>query len=242
MPTAHPQRSRSFASLALLALANGALALGCASSGGSVADDLSAKGEYRYEAKHNLISSRMARNADGTINAVIEIPAGTSEKWEVSKDGKALVRDFTGDTPRVVDYLPYPGNYGMIPRTLITEADGGDGSALDIMVIGPAVPRGSVVRTRPIGVIRVIDRGESDDKILAVMDGPTMKGVYDVESMRLRYPGAAEIISTWWANAHGRRSKVDVLGTGSRGQASSIIDFGIESYKKNEQKNRPPAK
>ena len=239
MSTTHTRRSRF---LGLLAPLLAALTLACAGSGGNVADGLSAKGKYRYESKYNLISKRMARNADGTINVVVEIPAGTSEKWTVSPDGTALVRDFTGETPRVIDYLPYPGNYGMIPRTLISEQDGGDGTALDIMVIGPAVPRGSILRVRPIGVIRVIDRGEQDDKILAVTDGPTMKGVYDVESMRLRYPGAAEIISTWWANAHGRRSKVDVLGTGSRGQASSIIEFGIESYKTEEQKNRKAAK
>jgi inorganic pyrophosphatase len=239
MSAAPPKRSRC---LGLLALLLAAFTLACAGSGGSVADGFSAKGEYRYESKYNLISKRMARNADGTINVVVEIPAGTSAKWAVSEDGTALVRDFTGETPRVIDYLPYPGNYGMIPRTLISEQDGGDGSALDIMVIGPAVPRGSILRARAIGVIRVIDRLEQDDKILAVADGPTMKGVYDVESMRLRYPGSAEIISTWWANAHGRRSKVDVLGTGSRGQASSIIEFGIESYKTNEQKNRKAAK
>ena len=90
----------------------------------------------------------------------------------------------------------------MIPRTLLRKKDGGDGTALDVMLIGPAVPRGSTVRARSIGVIRVIDRGEQDDKILAVTHGPTMKGVYDVESLRLRYPGAAEIIGTWWAHAH----------------------------------------
>ena len=54
--------------------------------------------------------------------------------------------------------------------------------------------------------------------------------VYDVESLRLRYPGAAEIIGTWWANAHGRRSKVDVLGTASRGVASGVIRIAIDSY------------
>jgi inorganic pyrophosphatase len=225
--------------VSIVAILLAALLEGCASSGGQpVAEGLSAKGPYRYDSKHNFIKNRMARNSDGTINVVVEIPAGTSEKWAVSPDGNSLLRDFTGETPRVIDYLPYPGNYGMIPRTLLRTEDGGDGTALDVMVLGPAVPRGSTVRARAIGVIRVIDRGEQDDKILAIMHGPTMKGVYDVESLQLRYPGAAEIVGIWWANAHGRRSKADVLGTGSRGVASSIIDFAVESYKTEERKRR----
>ena len=228
MPANHPQKARVAAIVTLLCVA---LLQACATaSGDRIAEGLSSKGPHRYDAKYNLIHSRLARNADSSINVIVEIPAGTSEKWAVSPDGSGLVRDFTGDTPRVIDYLPYPGNYGMIPQTLRRREDGGDGTALDVMVIGPAVPRGSVLRARPIGVIRVIDRGEQDDKILAVAEGPTMKGVYDVESLRLRYPGAAAIIETWWANAHGMRGKADVLGTGSRGVASSIIDFAIKSY------------
>jgi inorganic pyrophosphatase len=233
------KQHRKHLAVSIAALGIAALLQGCASSGGAnVAEGLSAKGPYRYDSKHNFIKNRMARNSDGTINVVVEIPAGTSAKWAVSPDGNSLLRDFTGETPRVIDYLPYPGNYGMIPRTLLRSEDGGDGSALDVMVLGPAVPRGSTVRARAIGVIRIIDRGEQDDKVLAVMQGPTMKGIYDVESLRLRYPGAAEIIGTWWANAHGKHSKADVLGTGSRGVASSIIDFAVESYKTDELQHR----
>lgn len=228
MPASQFRTPRATSLVALLCVS---LLQACASSGGSVAKGLSASGPYQYDSKYNLIHDWMARNEDGTINVIVEIPTGTSEKWEVSEDGSALIRDFTGEKPRVVDYLPYPGNYGMIPRTLIRKEDGGDGSALDVMVLGSAVPRGSRVKARAIGVIRVFDGGEQDDKILAVMQGETMTGVYDVESLRLRYPGAAEIVSTWWANAHGRQSKVEVFGTASRGVASGVINSAMKSYK-----------
>lgn len=206
----------------------------CASTGGSdIAKGFKKKGDYRYESKRNLLTNHMARNSDGTINVVIEIPSGTSEKWEVSDDGKALVRDFTGENPRTIDYLPYPGNYGMIPRTLLNTDQGGDGGALDVMVLGPAVARGTTVRAHPIGIIRIVDRMEQDDKILAVMRESTLKGVTDIESLDSRYPGASEIVRLWWSNAHGRRAKVSMMGTGSRGQANAVIDYGVESYRKN---------
>lgn len=214
-------------------------ALGCAGGGGSeIASGYSADGPHAYKSKRNLLTNHLPRNQDGTINVVVEIPAGTSEKWEVNDDGTALVRDFTGDSPRVIDYLPYPGNYGLIPRTLLATEKGGDGGALDVMVIGEAVPRGSVVRARPIGIVRVVDRMEQDDKILAVMDGDTLKDVYDIEGLNARYPGAADIISIWWSNAHGKRSEVNLMGTGSRGQANAVIDYAAEAWKDKKREER----
>ena len=218
-------------------------ALACAGGGGGIptASGLSADGPHAYKSKRNLLTNHLPRNQDGTINVVVEIPTGTSEKWEVNEDGTALVRDFTGDNPRVIDYLAYPGNYGLIPRTLLDADKGGDGGALDVMVLGPAVPRGTVVRARPIGIVRVVDRMEQDDKILAVMDGPTLKEVYDIESLNRRYPGAAEIVSIWWSNAHGNASKVNLMGTGSRGQANAVIDYAAENWKEKKRQERRAA-
>lgn len=232
------------AALAPIAAVPILLALACAGGGGGgfpVAPGYSADGPYTFESKRNLLTNNMARNQDGTINVVVEIPAGTSEKWEVNEDGTALVRDFTGETPRVIDYLPYPGNYGLIPRTLLSADQGGDGGALDVMVLGASVPRGTVLRARPIGIVRVVDRMEQDDKILAVSDGATLKEVYDIESLNARYPGAAEIVSIWWSNAHGKRSKVNLMGTGSRGQANAVIDFAADAWKEQRRRERQDA-
>ena len=220
------------------------LSLACASGGAgvvAVAPGYHADGPNMLKAKHNLLTNHLPRNQDGTINVVVEIPAGTSAKWSVNKEGTALVRDFTGDTPRVIDYLAYPGNYGFIPRTLLDEEKGGDGGALDVMVLGPAVPRGTVVRAHPIGILRIVDRMEQDDKVLAVMDGPTLQRVYDIESLKARYPGATEIIVTWWSHAHGNRSKVNLMGTGSRGQANAVIDYATDAWKEHRRKLRHAA-
>ena len=51
-------------------------------------------------------------NADGTINVVVEIPAGTNAKWEVCNPDGAMEWELVNGRPRIVNYLPYPGNYG----------------------------------------------------------------------------------------------------------------------------------
>ncbi len=212
-----------------LALAPGAWAKG---------DPLFAKGLKRvndqtYKSKQNLLSNRRARNEDGTINVVIEIPAGTNEKWELGEDPHQLVwqNDRNTGEPRVIDYLPYPGNYGFVSRTVLDESKGGDGQALDVMVLGTTVPRGTTIKAIPIGVVRVVDRFEQDDKILAIEKGSNFKGVTDIESLDDRYPGVSEILRLWFGNVHGT-TDVQMLGTGSRAQANAVIDYAAEAYRK----------
>lgn len=201
-------------------------------------DPLFAKGlkrvdDHTYKSKANLLTNRMARNEDGTINVVVEIPAGTNQKWEVSEDGTKLQWQMSnkGDGPRYIDYLPYPGNYGMLSRSWLNPETGGDGQPLDVMVLGTTVPRGTVIRALPIGIVRVIDRFEQDDKILAIEAGSTFTGVTDIESLDDRYPGVSEILKLWFGNVH-RTSEVQLMGTGSRAQANAVIDYAVEAYTK----------
>ena len=91
-----------------------------------------------------------ARNHDGTVKAIVEIPAGTSAKWEISKDDPhAVYWELKKGAPRIVDYLGYPGNYGAIPGTALPKELGGDGD-----------PRRAGARSgRPRG--EVVDIGSS---------------------------------------------------------------------------------
>lgn len=78
--------------------------------------------------------------------AVIEIPAGTIQKCEVSKNSGQLEWEFKKGKPREIKFLDYPGNYGFIPQT-----SSDDGDALDIMVFCESVRRGDVLNVRIIG-------------------------------------------------------------------------------------------
>ena len=93
------------------------------------------------------------------FNAVIEIPRGSSCKYEMDKYTGLLKLDRILYTS-----THYPANYGFIPRTL---AD--DGDPLDVLVLGnqPIYPM-TLMRVYPIGAMRMIDDGALDDKIIAV--------------------------------------------------------------------------
>ena len=90
---------------------------------------------------------------------VIEIPANSSIKYEIDKDTNSLFVDRLVSTP-----MYYPCNYGYIPQTLC-----GDGDAADVLVVFPQpVQAGSVIRCRPLGVLKMTDEAGEDSKIVAV--------------------------------------------------------------------------
>lgn len=211
------------------ALLISAMLMACASSGGNDSA-LRQQDPYTLVAKNSLVSSHPAMNRDGTINAVVEIPAGTSAKWEVRMSDGALIWEFTGKIPRVVPYLAYPANYGMIPSTLLDAESGGDGSALDVLVLGPAVERGSVVRATPIGVIRLLDRAEQDDKILAVMAGTTFERATDLILLERYFPGVTDILRIWFDNYSGE--SISYLGLGPRASALRLIEITSGEYER----------
>ena len=94
------------------------------------------------------------------VNAVIEIPQGGEPvKYEIDKESGAIFVDRFLHTA-----MFYPGNYGFIPHTLAE-----DGDPMDVMVVGPTpVVPGSIIRCRPIGVLKMRDEKGGDEKILAV--------------------------------------------------------------------------
>jgi inorganic pyrophosphatase len=98
-------------------------------------------------------------DAPETINVIVEIPRGSRNKYEYDKKVGAIKLD------RVLSAsVFYPGDYGFIPQTFYDDDD-----PLDVLVVinTPTFP-GCVLQARPIGIFHLVDRGEPDDKILAV--------------------------------------------------------------------------
>lgn len=101
----------------------------------------------------------IGKNPPHDINVIIEIPQGSSVKYEINKTSGAVVVDRFLFTP-----MSYPAAYGFIPGTL---AD--DGDPADALVLVPAaVVPGAVVRSRPIGMLRMEDEAGIDTKIICV--------------------------------------------------------------------------
>lgn len=93
--------------------------------------------------------------------ACIEIPAGCKNKYEMDKETGALILDRVLYTA-----THYPHNYGFLPRTWSLDND-----PLDVLVLTsePVVPM-SLIRCKPIGILKMNDGGEVDEKIIAVCE------------------------------------------------------------------------
>ena len=100
------------------------------------------------------------RDVPNDVNVVIEIPMNSEPvKYEVDKASGAIFVDRVLMTP-----MRYPCNYGYIPHTL-----SGDGDPADVLVIMPLpLLPGSVIRCRPIGMLKMTDEAGEDTKIIAV--------------------------------------------------------------------------
>lgn len=170
--------------------------------------------------------SRVGRDL---INVVVEIPAGTNDKWEVDKTSGALRWEKQEGRPRVIQYLAYPANYGMIPRTRLPKERGGDGDPLDVLLLGPQVERGTLVQARPIGVLRLTDDGERDDKIVAVPVSGPLSDVADLKALESRYGGVRLILETWFTNYKGP-DHVTSTGFGAAPEAMAVVREATRFY------------
>lgn len=109
------------------------------------------------------------------INVIIEIPKDAEPvKYEVDKASGAIFVDRVLSTP-----MRYPCNYGYVPRTL-----GGDGDPLDALVILPLplVP-GSVIRCRPVGMLKMTDEAGADEKLVVVPHAKIFAGYAHIEDI-----------------------------------------------------------
>jgi len=127
----------------------------------------------RFNPWHH-VSTGYDANA-GIVNGIIEIPKGTRAKYELDKESGLLKLD------RVIySSMYYPANYGFIPQSYCEDHD-----PLDILILTQidVVPL-CIVPAKVIGVMRMLDNGEADDKIIAVSAGdPSVNHINDITEM-----------------------------------------------------------
>lgn len=126
----------------------------------------------KFNAWHDV--SR-GENLPNEVNGIIEIPKGTRAKYELDKDSGLLKLD------RVLySSVYYPANYGFIPKSYCDDKD-----PLDILILSQidVVPM-CIVPAKVIGVMRMLDNGEADDKIIAVAAGdPSVNHINDISEL-----------------------------------------------------------
>jgi inorganic pyrophosphatase len=154
------------------------------------------------------------------VTAVIEIPSGSRNKYELDKESGLFRLD------RVLySAVHYPADYGFIPRTLAEDNDPAD---ILVLLNEPTFP-GCQIDARPIGVLRMTDRGEPDDKILAVpSNDPFYEEYFDIADIPQHYLREVEHFFHIYKDLEGKR--VQTIGWEQAPRANQIIRDSMDRY------------
>ena len=153
--------------------------------------------------------------------AFIEIEQGSKNKYEIDKETGLIILDRILYTS-----THYPLNYGFIPRTHCE-----DGDPLDVFVLcSQPIEKMSLVRCYPIGVIKMKDREESDDKIIAIPFGdPQYNGFEDISELPTHlFEELRHFLSVY---KQLENKKVEVLSIFGHEEAQTTITEAKELFK-----------
>lgn len=168
----------------------------------------------------NYLELPVGPKAPEMVNAVIEIPADGTTKYEYDKELHVFKLDRNLFSP-----VHYPGDYGFIPSTL-----GDDGDPLDVLVLvdTPSFP-GCLQEVRPIGALEMIDGGEGDEKILCVgASNPRYKDVYNYSDI---YPHILKEITHFFSIYKDLENKtVEVRGWHDAEFARNLVVKAQKAY------------
>lgn len=155
------------------------------------------------------------------LNAIIEIPHGSRSKFEYCEEYDCFKLDRVLASP-----MHYPTAYGFIPNTLYI-----DGDPLDVLVlIDEPTFTGCLLEVRPIGVMRLIDAGQLDDKVIAVPVNDMRYHHYtSLEHMKPHQLVEIEYFYSVYKDLEGKVTKFN--GWEAVGYAHTIIMESIERYR-----------
>lgn len=156
------------------------------------------------------------------INVVVEIPKGSKNKYEIDKETGLIKLDRAMKTSQ-----DYPFDYGFVPRTLWDDND-----ALDVILLTTyPLASGILVEARPIGLMKMIDGGEGDDKVIAVPNTDPrwdhVKDLPDVNPYTLK-----EMQHFYETYKTIEKKSVEIKGFRKRKDALLAVKKGLATYAK----------
>jgi inorganic pyrophosphatase len=162
-------------------------------------------------------------HAPRIVNAIIEIPQGSRCKYEIDKASGLLKLD------RVIySSFYYPCNYGFIPQTY-----GDDKDPLDILVLTSLpVQAMCLMEAKVIGVMQMVDNGDSDDKIIAVANtDPSVNHYNNIEELPKHFFDELRHFFEEYKKLENKTVVVEEFG--DKAMALKVIQDSINFYKEN---------
>lgn len=190
-----------------------------------------------FKVRYDIIEKIIGESGDATLNiwhdiradrikkdnfvAVIEITKGGKNKYELDKETGMLKLDRVLYTA-----THYPANYGFIPRTYA-----GDNDPLDVLVLCQEnIASLALVECYPIGVIKMIDENEADEKVIAIAKRDPFLNCYK-DITELPNHISAEIMHFFevYKQLEGKQTMIEkILG---RQKAEELIQETLDNYK-----------
>ncbi len=152
---------------------------------------------------------------------VVEISKGSKKKYELDKETGLIILDRILYTS-----THYPANYGFIPRTY-----GDDGDPLDVLLIcAESLEPMSLVRAYPVGVIKMIDNGRNDEKIIAIpFNDPNYNHCKDINELPRHLFEEMRHFFSVYKNLENKDTAVDEVSP--REEAIEVIKDAIVNYR-----------
>ncbi|MBI1974419.1 MAG: inorganic diphosphatase [Candidatus Zambryskibacteria bacterium] len=156
------------------------------------------------------------------MNVIVEINKGSKNKYEIDKQTGLIALDRVAHTAQ-----DFPFDYGFVPRSLWHDND-----PLDVVLLTthPLLP-GILVRARPVALMKMIDTGERDDKVIAVpTDDPRFDGTQDLSDIN---PHTLKEIEHFYSTYKKLQNKVvEVKGFEGKNEAQVAFEEGLQLYTK----------
>jgi len=198
---------------------------------------------FRTNKAHPWHGITIGDNAPEEVTVFIEIVPRDTVKYEVDKETGYLKIDRPQQYSNVV-----PANYGFIPQTYCSDGiadlarsksgipiSDGDGDPLDILVLSEHhIPRGDIIlKARPIGGFCLIDGGEADDKIIAVLKGDKVFEQYtEIHELPKGILERFEHYFLTYKSLPDEPNKCDIAYSYGKLEAYRVIDTAIGDYSK----------
>ncbi|TGD79021.1 inorganic diphosphatase [Hymenobacter wooponensis] len=135
------------------------------------------------------------------LQVVVETPAGTNHEQHFDPETHKFQPMRQAGVERVVEFLPFPGNYGFIPGTRSAEASASTFQPLQALVLAETQPAGTILEVMPIGLVLLDVDGALEQVILAVPARPGQRILPDVTdwtTLQRRYPAVRQALGVWF--------------------------------------------